>query len=176
VIVAMVLLGIVTAVVLFGVTAARTYYLDNLPPAVRSQQAASAVANAMLRFLIASLQTLLVVTAIFLIGALLAGPGAAAVGVRRVLNYGMDAAARGLRRVGTWVRTTGRALAAAYHPIRVVIVLVALAGLIAANRPGVPALLWTTAVVVVLLAILEILVRAGTRGEPPGGVGQPAIR
>jgi hypothetical protein len=55
-------------------------------------------------------------------------------------------------------------------------VLVALAAFIAADRPGVPALLWTTVVVVLLLALLEILVRTGTRGEPPGGVGQPAIR
>jgi hypothetical protein len=176
VIVAMVLLGIVTALTLLGVTTARTYYLDNLPPTVRSPEAAAVVVNTMLRFLIASLQTLLVVTAIFLIGALLAGPSSAAVAVRRLLNYGMDAAARGLRHVGTWIRTTGRALAAAYHPIRVAIVLVALAAFIAANRPGVPALLWTTVIVVLLLALLEILVRTGTRGEQPGGVSRPAIR
>ena len=176
VIVGVVLLGVVAALALAGVTAVRTYYLDNLPSSVQSPQAAAAVINTMLRFLIASLQTLLVVCLIALVGALLAGPGAAAVAVRRVINLGLDAAARGLRQIGSWVRTTGRAVAGAYHPLRVGIVLAALVGLIAANRPGVPAVLWTTAIVAVLLILLEILVRTGTRADPPGGVGQPAIR
>jgi hypothetical protein len=59
---------------------------------------------------------------------------------------------------------TGRALAGAYRPLRVVIVLAAIAGFIAADRPGIPAVLWATVAVVVPLIVLEILVRAGTRG------------
>jgi hypothetical protein len=39
-----------------------------------------------------------------------------------------------------------------------------IAGFIAADRPGIPAVLWATVAVVVPLIVLEILVRAGTRG------------
>ena len=44
-----------------------------------------------------------------------------------------------------------------------VIVLGAVALLVAANRPGIPAVLWTTVAVLVVLAVLEVFVRADGR-------------
>jgi hypothetical protein len=55
---------------------------------------------------------------------------------------------------------TSRALAAAYHPIQVAIVLIALIGLIIAVRPSIGAVLWVTVVVLFALALLEVFVRA----------------
>ncbi len=159
-----VLIAIMAASTLTAVVAARTYFVDNLPPQVRSPDAAAAVLNALLRFLIAALQTLLVLMLVFVVGAILAGPSRAAVGFRRLINRGIDAGAVALRRAGTWVSPTGRALATLYRPIQIGLVLVAVAAFILADRPGVAAVLWTTAGILLVLILLEMFVRAGNRG------------
>jgi hypothetical protein len=161
------------ALTLAGVTAARTYYVDNLPSGVRSPEAVEAVITTVLRYLMASLQTLIVAALILAVGALLAGPSAVAVGFRRLVNRGLDALAVLLRRAGTWAVRTGQALAAAAQPLRIGIVVLAVVLLIAANRPGIPAVLWTTAAVLVVLVVLEVFVRAGPR-RPGAGSAAPA--
>jgi hypothetical protein len=171
IVLAFVLLGIVTALLLIGIMAARTYYVDNLPPSVQSPEAAAAVLNAMLRFLIASLQTLLVVCVIFVVGALLAGPSRVSVGIRRLVNRGLDAVVWLLRRTGGWFAATGRALRGAYHVLQVVIVAIAVVAFIAADRPGIATAIWTTVAVVGALAVLEIFVRGAA--EPRAGIAKP---
>jgi len=166
-----VLLGVFAALTLAAVTIGRTYYLDNLPSSIRSPDAAAAVINTMLRFLIAALQTLLVVMAVFIVGAFLAGPSRVAVGFRRLVNLGVDAGAEALRKAGRWVTATGRVLAAAYRPIQIGLVLLAVAGFILADRPGVSAVLWAAAAVLLLLVVLEVFVRAWTRA--PSGMPAP---
>jgi hypothetical protein len=167
------LLAAMGAVVLGVITVARTYYVDNLPPEVRSPEAAEAVITTVLRYLMASLQTLIVASLILAVGALLAGPSAVAVWFRRLVNRGLDALAVLLRRAGTWAMRTGQALAAAAQPLRIGIVLLAVVLLIAANRPGIPAVLWTTAAVLLVLVVLEVFVRAAPR-RPGAGTAAPA--
>jgi hypothetical protein len=162
------MLGITVALLLGAMSFARDYYLDRLPPEVGSPDAVAAVYDAVVRFLISALQTLLVVTAILVVGALLAGPSRPAVAFRRLLNKGLNAGSAALTRAGGWVTTTGRALAAAYHPIQIGLVLLALVGFIVAERPSIGAALWVTFGVLVVLALLEILVRAGTRRPAMG--------
>ncbi len=167
-----VLVVVFAALTLAAVSIGRTYYLDNLPSSIRSPDAAAAVINTMLRFLITALQTLIVVMAIFIVGAFLAGPSRVAVGFRRLVNRGVDAGAEALRKAGGWVNATGRVLAAAYRPIQIGLVLLAVAGFILADRPGVSAVLWAAAAVLLLLAVLEVFVRAGRRvqsGAPVPG-------
>ncbi len=161
------MLGITVALLLGVMTFARDYYLDRLPPDV-SPDAVAAVYDALVRFLISALQTLLVVMAILIVGALLAGPSRPAVAFRRLLNWGINAGSAALTRAGGWVTTTGRVLAPAYHPIQIGLVLLAIAGFIIAERPSIGAILWVTFGVLVVLAVLEILVRAGTRRPVPG--------
>jgi len=162
------MLGVTVALLLGVLSFARTYYLDRLPPTVQSPAAVAAVYDALVRFLIASLQTLLVVTLILVVGALLAGPSRPAVAIRRLLNRGLNAGAQALTRAGGWVAATGRTIAGAYHPIQIGLVVLALAGFIVAQRPSIGAVLWVTAVVLLLLALLEVFVRAGSRRPATG--------
>jgi hypothetical protein len=160
VIVGATMLGLTSALLLFFLNEARAYYLDRLPSTVRSPQAVAVVYDTITRFLIAALQTLVLAMVIIVIGALVAGPSRPAVLLRRGLNKGLDAASTALSRAGAWVMATSRALAAAYHPIQVAIVLIALIGLIIAVRPSIGAVLWVTVVVLFALALLEVFVRA----------------
>lgn len=156
-------IGTVAVALLATLALARTYYLDNLPSTVRSPDAAAAVVDTLLRFLIASLQTLLVLAAIFVVAALLAGPGRPATAARRLLNSGLDAGARGLARTGSWAGAVGRALRGARWAIQAGVVLAAVVGLILANRPSIAAVLWTALVVLVLLAVVEMFARTPGR-------------
>jgi hypothetical protein len=136
--------------------------VDNLPPQIQSPDAAAVVLSTILRFLIASLQTLLVASLVLLVGALLAGPSVVAVWLRRLLNKGLDALAGYLRQAGAWVLSTGRVLRSAYHPVQIGLVLVGIVGLIIAHRPSIAAVLWTTVVVLLALIVVEVFVRVGS--------------
>jgi hypothetical protein len=163
------LTGALAALVLGGVTFARTYYVDNLPPEIKSPEAASVVITTVLRYLVAALQTLVVAMLVLVLGAILAGPSRAAVWFRTGLNRVLDLLARLLRRTGGWAVRTGRALAAAVRPLQILIGLGAAAVLVAANRPGIPAVLWTTGVVLLVFAVLEVFVRTERVGPPRAG-------
>jgi hypothetical protein len=170
IIVASIMIGLTALLFLAAISVVQTYYVDNLPAEVRSPQAAEIVINTVLRFLVAALQTLVAAMVVFLIGALLAGPSRPAVAIRRLLNRGIDALAGLLARAGSWVTATGRVLAAAYHPIHIGLVLLAVIVFILANQPGIPAVVWTTVAVVLVLLVMEVFVRAGPRVRRP----QPA--
>jgi hypothetical protein len=159
-------MSIVAAGLLAALALGRAYYLDNLPPVVRSPDAAAAVIDTISRFLVASLQTLLVAAVVFVVVALLAGPSRPATAIRRHTNIILDAGGRGLARAGSWVAPIGRALHGARWAIQVGLVLAAIVGLILANRPGFAAVLWTTLIVLVLFAVIELFVRS------PGAVGR----
>jgi hypothetical protein len=147
------------ALVLGVVTFARTYYVDNLPPELQSPEAASVVITTVLRYLMAALQTLLVSMLVLAVGAFLAGPSQLAFWFRKVVNLGLDALGTVLRRTGDWAVRTSRALAFVLRPLRVVIVLGAVVLLVAANRPGISTVLWSTVWVLLVLAVLEVFVR-----------------
>jgi hypothetical protein len=159
-----VMLGIVAALLLAVLAIGRTYYLDNLPPAIRSYDAAASVIDTMLRYLKAALQTLIVVAVIFVVAGWLAGPSRPATAIRRLVGRGLDAAGQQLSRAGSWAVATGRALAGLRLPIQIAVVIAALLALIIANRPSIATVLWATVVVLVLFAILEIFIRTS---KPP---------
>lgn len=162
------LLGILAALLLLGLSVARTYYLDNLPANVRSPDAASAVIDAVLRFLVVSLETLVVAMVVFVVGAILAGPSRPVVALRRLLNRGLDPLARLLRRAGAWVGTGGKVLGYAYRPIQIGLVLLAVVLFMLAGSPSIAGVLWTTVAVLVVLTVLEVFVRAGDRRVATG--------
>ena len=130
-----VMLATVVGLLLFGMNEARTYYLDRLPSTIASPDAVAIIYDTVTRFLVASLQTLLVGALVVLVGALLAGPSRPAVFVRRLLNQGLDAGAAALTRAGGWVARTGRVLAGAHHLIQIGVMLLVVAVLIIAERP-----------------------------------------
>ncbi|HEX6872197.1 MAG TPA: hypothetical protein VF163_13955, partial [Micromonosporaceae bacterium] len=103
---------------------------------------------------------------------LLAGPSRPAVLFRRLENVVLDAGGRGLAHAGRWVGAVGRALLGARWAIQVGVVLAAVVALILADRPGIPAVLWTTVVVLLLLAVVELFIRGsdylGARHAPVG--------
>jgi hypothetical protein len=162
------MLGLACALTLGAISIARTYYVDNLPAAVQSPQAANVIINTVLRYLVGALQTLLVATVIALVALLLAGPSRPAKAIRHLVNRGLDFAARGLARAGSWVGAIGRALGAARPYILGGLVVIAVIVLILANRPSIPMVLWISFGVLVLAMIVEIFVRAQRLHAPAG--------
>jgi hypothetical protein len=161
-----IMVGLVALLFLAALYVVRTYYVDNLPATIKSPQAAEVVINTMLRFLVEALQTLVAAMLVFLVGAFLAGPSRFAVAIRRLLNKGIDALAGLLARAGAWVAATGRVLAAAYHPLHIGLVLLAVVIFVLVKNPGISAVVWTTVAVVLMLLVMEVFVRAGPRVAP----------
>jgi hypothetical protein len=160
-----VMLGVVALLQLAALNIGRAFYLNNLPPGM-SEQAAADVYDTVLRYLVAALQTLLVVVLVLLIAALLAGPSRAAVALRRASNRGLDALAGLLVRAGRWVRDVGHVLTVAHRPVQVGVVLLAIIWYVLTNRPTVGLVLWLTVGVVVVLAAVEVFIRAAVLPPP----------
>jgi hypothetical protein len=160
-----VMLGVVALILLAALNLGRAFYLNNLP-ASTSQQAAADVYDTVLRYLVAALQTLLVVVIVFVVGALLAGPSRAAVMLRRWGNRGLDALAGLLVRAGRWVGEVGHVLTVAHRPVQVGVVLLAVVWYVLTNRPTVGLVLWLTVGVVVVLAVVEVFIRAAELPPP----------
>ena len=93
-------------IVAIGLVVARRYYMDHLPPSVLSEPAAAAVFDTLLRFLKATLRTVIVLGVIVALGAYLVGPGRLPRAVRSGSERGADSAARWAEAHGI---TTGRA-------------------------------------------------------------------
>jgi hypothetical protein len=157
----------ISALLLIGVIAGRSYYLDNLPPAVQSPAAAAALIDAVLLYLVHALQTLLVAAGIVFVVAFLAGPARLATGVRRLVNVCLAGVASGLDYLGPWARAVGSWLARARTVIQIVLVLGAVVWFIAAVRPSIASVLWGTLILGVVLAIVEAFIRI-TRIPSPG--------
>lgn len=93
-------------IVAIALVVARRYYLDHLPPSVLSEPAAAAVFDTLLRFLKATLRTVIVLGVIVALGAYLVGPGRLPRAVRGRAEHGADSTARWANAHGV---TTGRA-------------------------------------------------------------------
>jgi hypothetical protein len=166
--VGVVMLGLATALALGALSVAKSYYLDNLPASVQSPEAATVILNTVLRYLVSAMQTLLVVCLIALVALLLGGPSRPAKAIRSLVNRGLDALSRLLARAGSWVGAVGRSLGPARPYILAGLVVLAVIGLVLANRPSIAAVLWTTVVLLVLATIIELFVRAPKVGPPLG--------
>lgn len=160
--------GLLITVAVFGVTLllglaalalARENVLSNLPPSVRSPQAAAALWDTVIRFLIQAIKTLIALCAIVLLLALLAGPSRAAHAIRHGLNRLLDATAGLLGRLGVRLGSFPAVLARNRVAIRVGLVVLALMSLVVWRHPGIEGTLGVTAITLVVLAIIEILSR-----------------
>lgn len=104
-------------IVAIALVVARRYYLDHLPPSVLSEPAAAAVFDTLLRFLKATLRTVIVLGVIVALGAYFVGPGRLPRAVRGRAEQGADATARwadghGITtgRAGTWTEANREVL------------------------------------------------------------------
>jgi hypothetical protein len=146
-------------VMLLAIPTARTILLGNLPESVQYPEAVASFYDIVVRFLVASAQTLLTLALVAAVVAWLWGPGRAATALRRGLGGGLDATARALGGAGARTGAVGDFAARHRHPIEAGLVVVGLLILMALNRPGVSGVLWTTFAVLVAVAIVELLAR-----------------
>lgn len=166
--------GVGMLVLLAVLAAGRGYYLDNLPDTVRSRDAAAAIYDTLLRFLVAGAQTLAVIAAIVVAGCWLAGPGRLATATRRGAGWLLDRAAGGLTRLRPPLGQVPAVVATHRRAIEAVLVAAALAVLVIWRHPGVSGTLWLTAGLAAAVCLVELVARLA--GAAPGrsvASGQP---
>jgi hypothetical protein len=159
-------------VLLGALTAARTYYLNHLPDTVQSPDAVRVLFDTETRFLIKAIQTLTVLFAIIALACLVFGPSRLAVGLRRLVDRGLDAGGRAIARTGVPLGPVPAFLRQQRRPIAVGVVVLAVAILIIWQTPGISGLLWLTVGVLALLAIIELIARA----ESPPAAAVAAVQ
>jgi hypothetical protein len=152
-------LGIGMLVLIAAVAAGRGYYLDHLPPTVRSRDAAATIYDTLLRFLVTAAQTLTVTAAIVVIGSWLVGPGRLATGARRGGGWLLDRAAAGLQRARLPLGQVPVLVAQHRRAIEAVLVVAALAILVIWRRPGISGTLWLTAGLTAAVCLVELIAR-----------------
>jgi len=160
--------GLLITITVFAVTLllglgaialARQSVLSSLPDSVRSPEAAAALWDTLIRFLIDGIKTLIVLSAIVILLTLLAGPSRAAHAIRHGLNRLLDGIAGVLARTGLKLGPVPRVLAGNRVAIRVGLVVLAFMSLVVWRYPGVEGTLWVTAITLAVLAIIEIIAR-----------------
>lgn len=146
--------------VLLAATAlARTYYLDNLPATVRSRDAAAAIYDTLLRFLVAGAQTLVVIGLLVAAACWLAGPGRVASGIRHGTAWLFERAATLIGRLRLPLDGLPGFLARHGRPVKVALVVAAAAVLVVWRQPGVSGTLWVAAALVLLVGLVELVRR-----------------
>ena len=161
------------SLVVFIVLAAfRTYYLDHLPAAVNSHDAAAAVYDTLIRFLRVSLVTTIVLGIVIALGAYLIGPGRLPVAVRTTSERTSDSVAQWAYhhqvrtgRAGVWTQRHRRWISLA--------ALLVIAAVFAFwDHPTALTIFFLLLVLLVLLALIALLAASGraTRdsGRPAG--------
>ncbi|WNI26415.1 hypothetical protein [Streptomyces sp. ITFR-16] len=149
-----------------GLWAGRAFYLDSLPAGV-SQPAAGAVFDALAGCLRAGVRLVVTVGAVVALAAWLTGHGRAADRVMAMWGGGIgavrDAAGFTGGPVGRWVHRARR-------PLNWTVVVVAVAVLVAWERPTGPVTVWITLCALFVLAVVEFLDDDGTpRAVAQGG-------
>lgn len=152
-------LAIGMLVLIGAVAAARGYYLDHLPPAVRSADAAATIYDTLLRFLVAAAQTLTVIAVIVVVGCWLVGPGRLASATRDGGGWLLDRAAAGLHRAGPPLGRLPALVAEHRRAIEAVLVVVTLGILVIWRRPGVSGTLWLTLGLAAAVCLVELIAR-----------------
>lgn len=172
-VVAATMVAAIGLILLAALAIGRSYYRDHLPPTVNQQAAVNAL-DIVVRYLKDAMQTLVAVSLVLVIVALLAGPSRVAVWGRRMLNRGLDWDAGWLSRAGSWTAAVGRSIAPAVGWIKVGVVLVSLVLYLTLVRPTVGSALWWTFGILVFLAIVEIFARVPRSGRGPGPLPRDA--
>jgi hypothetical protein len=140
-----------------GLAVLRSFYLDAINPNVLPQDAAAAFFDTVVRFLRDGLRALLVLGLVVAAGAALAGPSRTATRLReRVRHIGDESATTGWASgaVTQWV---------AHHRPALDAGLVAVGALVLVwwNQPTVGVIIFLSAVVLIGVACIEVLSRAG---------------
>lgn len=173
ILVAGICLLVIAGILVLAVPLGRSIYRDNLPPTVNAD-AAMVLYDQIAGVLDSALKALFCGAVIWTIAAWLAGSSRPARAIRGVAGRGLAWLGTrlgrlwpGLGRVARFVGPWRAALWVAAFGVAVVV-------LIAANRPGPPAVLWTAAGVGVFLLLVELLVKvprpeAGDAEAPPMG-------
>jgi hypothetical protein len=164
------MLGVFAVLLLAAIAVVRRLYLDRLPANVQSPDAAAALFDAVIAFLIAALQALLVAIVVTLLVLLLAGPNRFAVWLRRQGGRVLDSAGRGLGRAGTWTERIGAALKPVRRPLEVGLLLVGAVIYILANRPSAGGVLILAACLIAVFLLIEVFARV----RPPDSIQPPA--
>jgi hypothetical protein len=146
-------------VLLAVLAAGRGYYLDHLPATVRSPDAAAVVYDTLVRFLIASAQTLAVLAAIVVVGCWLAGPGRSATAIRGAGGWLLDRLAALLSRLRLPLGEVPVFVAQHRRAIEAGLVVLFLAVLVIWRQPGVSGTLWLAAGLLLAVALVELFGR-----------------
>jgi hypothetical protein len=161
--------------VLIVLAAFRGYYLDHLPRAVQSKDAAGAVYDTLVRFLRVSFVTAIVLGLVVAVGGYLTGPGRLPVAVRSTAERSADSVAlwayrRRVRpgRTGVWIDRHRR-----WVTLAAVLLVAALFAFW--NHPTALTILLLLLVLLVLLALIALLSatgRVGKQAEQSGARGR----
>jgi hypothetical protein len=150
-------LALAMVLTLVGYHLGRGAYLSAVVTPQLPRDAATAMFDTLLRGMLAVARTAFVVGVVIWLGALVMGPAAWAVRLRRALAGGVDtmgtkAEAKGLDLgpVGSWVGRHDRAL-------QIAGLVVAAAVLVFWGTPGVAGVIWTVVVLLVYLAVVEFI-------------------
>jgi hypothetical protein len=152
-------LGLGMLALLAVLAVGRDYYLDHLPDTVRSPEAAAAIYDTLLRFLVAWAKSLTVLAAIVVVAGWLVGPGRLATAIRRATGWLLDRAAALISRAQPPLGGVPAAVRLHRQGIEVALVVVALAILVIWRHPGISGTLWLTAGLLLAIGLVELLSR-----------------
>ena len=141
---------------LLAMSLGRDTYLTNLPSQIQNTDAAAAVFDALVRFLLQSFRVLLVLGVVIMFAAWVAGPSRAALRIRTVWNRALGRSSSGIGGV-VELGPVPRFFAAHLGAIRVVIAALAAILLVTWSRPTGRVVLLIAVTALVLLAITQVL-------------------
>ncbi|WP_055587609.1 hypothetical protein [Peterkaempfera griseoplana] len=151
-------LGVAAAMLVLGVALAafRAIYLDRLPPGV-STAAATAVFDALVRFLRSAVRALFALAAVTALGGFLIGPSRPAVTVRAVCRNGIGAVRGTAASAGLRLGAVGRFVHRRKRPLGVLILAVGAVVLLTWSYPTTGVVLWCAFAVLMAFAVREFL-------------------
>jgi hypothetical protein len=151
-------------VLLLAVAIGRTLYFDSLPVGA-SLPANEAFFDTISRFLRGGGRTMLAVGIVVMIVALVTGPSGPAVRLRAFLSRLFGAAGSGAEAHGVDFGPVGSFVARNLVALRVVVGVIAVLWILALDRPSAGNVLWIAVFVLVALAVVEVVGRAGAAHE-----------
>jgi hypothetical protein len=163
-------LAVGALLVLAGVAVGRAYYLNNLPPSIRSPDAVAHVFDIVLDRVLTAYRVMAVIGALLVVVCWLAGPARPAVWARHAAVRGFDAGGGALARTGIPLGPVPAFLRRFHVPIDIVLVVLALAGFVLTGA-GVGSAIGFGIGLIVLLVVVETLARAGQPAVPAPAAG-----
>lgn len=159
--------GVMMVLLLVALAVLRRAYLGSVPSSALPPDAAAAVFDTFVRFLLDSTRTLLVVAVVTALAACLYGPGRAARAVRTTTAHGAAAVGGGLRRAGLDTGAGGHLLAKHRRWTFGTVLAAAVLALVLWNHPTVAAVALVLGVTLVVLAVLAVLAAAAGPTKRP---------